>query len=262
MQDVSDTVAEKATQQTLLSMEHPSDDLFIFRTTRPESYRFTPGQYSRLGLTDAGGMVWRPFSVTSEPQDGFLEYYGVRVPGGLFTGMLHKLEPGAPIWLDKQVFGFMTADRFTDGEDLWLLATGTGIGPFVSMLRDAAIWRQFRRIIVAHGVKHASDFAYRGVLRAMQKKPSVENGATLHLIEAPTRQDALLPDQLAGRLTTLLEDGSLERATGIPITPETSRFMMCGNPAMIEDMRKILHRRGMRPCRRAQPGQFVTENYW
>ncbi len=261
MQEASDQAAEKATKQTLVSMERLPGDLFIFRTTRPENYRFVPGQYSRLGLPYGGSMVWRPFSVTSAPQDESLEYYGVLVPGGLFTGMLHKLEPGSPIWLDKQVFGFMTADRFTDGEDLWMLSTGTGIGPFISMLRDTAVWRQFRRIIVAHGVKHGADLGFRSALRTMQRMAPA-GGAALHVVEAVTRDRDLETGQLGGRLTALLEDGSLERATGIPITPETSRFMMCGNPAMIEDMRKILHLRGMRPCRRALPGQFVTENYW
>lgn len=262
MQEASDQTKEKATKQTLVSMARLSGDLFIFRTTRPKDYRFVPGQYSRLGLPEGGGMVWRPFSVTSAPTDDFLEYYGVLVPGGLFTSMLHALEPGAPIWLENQVFGFMTADRFSDGEDLWMLSTGTGIGPFVAILRDEAVWRQFRRIVIAHGVKHASDLGYHGVLRAMQEKPLVQGAASLHMVEALTRDDALSPGQLGGRLTVLLEDGSLEHTTGIPLSPEASRVMMCGNPAMIEDMRKILHQRGMRPCRRALPGHFVTENYW
>ncbi|HEX7644556.1 MAG TPA: ferredoxin--NADP reductase [Burkholderiaceae bacterium] len=262
MQQASDQAVEKATKQTLVSIERLSGDLFIFRVTRPENYRFVPGQYSRLGLPDGAGMVWRPFSVTSAPQDDLLEYYGVQVPNGLFTGMLAKLEPGAPIWIDKQVFGFMTADRFSDGEDLWMLSTGTGIGPFISMLRDAAVWRQFRRIVIAHGVKRVGDLAFREVLRTMQNQPSLENGATLHMVEAVTRDQELEPCMLGGRLTSLLANGSLERTTGIAITPEASRFMMCGNPAMIEDMRKELHQRGMRPCRRALPGQFVTENYW
>jgi ferredoxin--NADP+ reductase len=242
-------------------MERLSGDLFLFRTTRPENYHFVPGQYSRLGLPDGNSMVWRPFSVTSAPQEESLEYYGVLVPGGLFTGMLHKLEPGTPIWLDKQVFGFMTADRFTDGEDLWMLSTGTGIGPFISMLRDAAVWRQFRRIIIAHGVKHAADLGFHDALHDMQQAAPA-GGARLHIIEAVTRDANLASGQLSGRLTTLLEAKTLEDETGILISPETSRFMMCGNPAMIEDMRKILHQRGMRPCRRALPGQFVTENYW
>ena len=262
MQEANDSAADKATKQTLISMERLPGDLFIFRVTRPDGYRFVPGQYSRLGLPDGGSMVWRPFSVTSAPQDDYLEYYGVLVPGGMFTGMLTKLEPGADIWLDKQVFGFMTADRFADGEDLWMLSTGTGIGPFISMLRDGSVWRQFRRIIIAHGVKHAGDLGFRAVLNAMRQTPLVENGAALHIVEAVTRDQDLETGQLSGRLTTLLEGGSLERATGIAISPEASRFMLCGNPAMIEDMRKILHLRGMRPCRRALPGQFVTENYW
>lgn len=262
MQDASNPAAEKASLQTIISMERPAGDLFIFRTTRPADYRFVPGQYSRLGLSDPSGMVWRPFSVTSAPDRDYLEYYGVLVPGGLFTGMLHKLEAGAPIWLEKQVFGFMTADRFSDGEDLWMLSTGTGIGPFISMLRDPAIWRQFRRLVIAHGVKRESDLAFGAVLRELQTNPPVAGGAKLHIIEALTRIEEPADGQMLGRLTNLLDSGLLEQSCDIAITPEISRFMMCGNPAMIEDMRKILHQRGMRPCRRALPGQFVTENYW
>ncbi|HEY8022974.1 MAG TPA: ferredoxin--NADP reductase [Burkholderiaceae bacterium] len=264
MQDsISPFPSEKATAQTISDIERLSGDLLIFRTTRPPDYRFQPGQYSRLGLPDSdGSFVWRPFSVTSGPKDEFLEYYGVLVPGGLFTGLLGKLAQGADIWIEKQLYGFMTIDRFVDGEDLWLLSTGTGLGPFISILRDETVWGKFRRIIVAHGVKRSTDHSYRDVLQAMQYTPRPSGSASLHVIEAVTREEGTTPDQLQGRLTALLEDGQLERAAGVKMTPETSRVMMCGNPAMIEDMRKLLHARDMRPCRRVLPGQFVTENYW
>jgi ferredoxin--NADP+ reductase len=255
---------EKATQETILSIDRLTDDLFIFRTTRPSQYSFVPGQYSRLGLVDNGASIWRPYSITSGPQDDYLEYYGVLVPGGAFTGLLNKIEVGAPIWLEKQLYGFMTVDRFVDGEDLWLLATGTGIGPFISILRDPAVWSKFRHIVLAHGVKHVDDLGFRDVLSQLQAQaPSdATPRADLHVIEAITRTEGLTPGQLRGRLTTLLESGELERQAGLTMQAANSRVMMCGNPAMIEDMRRILHTREMRPCRRALPGQFVTENYW
>jgi ferredoxin--NADP+ reductase len=268
MQNVDkDLAGEKATRETILSINRWTDDLFTFRTTRPAHYSFAPGQYSRLGLMENGTAIWRPYSITSAPQDDFLEYYGVLVPGGAFTSLLDKIEPGSPIWLEKQLYGFMTVDRFVDGEDLWLLATGTGIGPYISMLRDPAVWSKFRHIVLAHGVKQASDLGYRDELRELQANPPISATtatphAELRLIQAVTRMQDLAPNQLRGRLTTLLDNGELEKQAGLTMQAATSRVMMCGNPAMIEDMRRILHKRDMRPCRRALPGQFVTENYW
>jgi len=261
---MQNTISDKATQESILSVDRLTNDLFVFRTTRPSSYSFVPGQYSRLGLIKNDTAIWRPYSITSAPQDDFLEYYGVLVPGGAFTSLLDKIKPGSPIWVEKQLYGFMTVDRFVDGEDLWLLATGTGIGPFVSILRDPAVWTKFRHIVLAHGVKHVDDLGFRNELAALQVPPpsTATPHAELRVIQAITRTKNLAPGQLHGRLTTLLENGELERQAGLPMQATTSRVMMCGNPAMIEDMRRILHQREMRPCRRVLPGQFVTENYW
>lgn len=258
------SVEEKASCETIVSIQRWTDDLFSFRTTRPQNYTFIPGQYSRLGLIENDTGIWRPYSITSAPHDDFLEYYGVLVPGGEFTGLLNKLKPGSPIWIEKQLYGFMTVDRFVDGDDLWLLATGTGIGPFISILRDPAVWSKFRHIVLAHGVKHASDLSYQEELRELQQRPPVSASpcAQLQLIQAITRSPEAIAGQLSGRLTNLLENGALENHAGLPMQATTSRVMMCGNPAMIEDMRRILHKREMRPCRRVLPGQFVTENYW
>jgi ferredoxin--NADP+ reductase len=209
-------------------------------------------------------MVWRPYSITSAPLDEHLEYYGVRVPGGAFTGLFTGLQPGSPIWIERARYGFMTVDRFADGEHLWLLATGTGLGPFVSILRDGAVWNRFRHIVLAHGCKFVGDLSYRDELLDLQQTPPSTSSepAQLHLLKAVTRASDVPEGCLHGRLTALLESGGLEREAGLQLTPEQSRVMMCGNPAMIEDVRRLLHLRGMRPCRRLLPGQFVTENYW
>lgn len=258
------SVQDKATRETITLMQRWTGDLFTFRTTRPKDYAFIPGQYSRIGLVDECLSLWRPYSITSAPLDDFLEYYGVLVPGGAFTNLLHKLEPDSPIWIEKQLYGFMTIDRFQDGVDLWMLSTGTGIGPFISILRDPAVWTRFRHIVLVHGVKRADDLSYQESLHALQRHPpaDVQHAAELHLIQSTTRMTEVSPRRLSGRLTSLLENGELEKRVGLVIQPETSRVMMCGNPAMIEDTRHILSKRGLRPCRRVLPGQFVTENYW
>lgn len=250
---------EKFTWQTLQSLHYWTDSLLSFTLSRPPEYQFLPGQYSRLGLRDAhGNLLWRAFSVVSSPAEQSLEYYGVIVPNGLFTTRLKALQVGEEIALDRQVFGFMTANRFTDGESLWLMSTGTGLGPYISMLRDGAIWEEFSRVIVIHGARHAADLSYTDELRALASA----SPGHLQLVQAVTRDTVVTPGVLSGRLTDLLKTGALEAAAGIPLDPATSRIMLCGNPEMIDEMRGLLHERGMRPVRRTTPGQFITENYW
>lgn len=247
------------TDQKLLNITWWTDSLLSFTLSRPPDYQFLPGQYSRLGLHDAhGNMIWRAYSVVSSPAEQVLEYYGVTVPDGLFTTRLKALKPGDSIALDRQVFGFMTADRFPDGEALWLLSTGTGLGPYISMLRDGSLWEKFSRVIVAHGARHASELSYTAELRALASA----SPGPLKLIQAVTRDSALPEGILRGRLTDLLKSGELEAAAGEPMEVSTSRIMLCGNPEMIEEMRGLLHERGMRPLRRMAAGQFITENYW
>lgn len=254
----------KFTVETITQVQRWTDKLFSFRITRPQGYSFAAGQYSRLGLRIDGLDIWRAYSVVSAPDDDFLEYYSIVVPGGTFTTSLKDLEAGSPILLDKQAFGFMTPDRFEDGAQLWMLSTGTGLGPFLSMLQDRYVWEKFQQLILVHCVRKAEEFAYGALLDKLQR--SAPPGA-LQVIRTTTRDatppgDAVDTVRLGGRITSLLENGELEKAAGFAITPDNARVMLCGNPEMIEDTRRILHGRGMRPCRRALPGQFVTENYW
>ncbi|MBC7502930.1 MAG: ferredoxin--NADP reductase, partial [Herminiimonas sp.] len=211
-----------------------------------------------------GAVVWRAYSMISTPAEAELEFYSVLVPGGLFTSALTTALPGDRILIEKQVYGFMTADRFEEGDTLWMLATGTGLGPFISMLRSPEVWQQFRNLVVVHGVRHQSEFAYQDELFALRDypPPAAINPGRLQIVQASTRDIEIAGSRLSGRITTLLESGTLEKVTGLLITVESSRFMLCGNPAMIEETRRLLHARGMRPCRRALPGQFLTENYW
>lgn len=257
-------IAAKATVEKVLRLQWWTDKLVTFTTTRPPGYSFAAGQYARLGLRDAHGPVWRAYSMVSSPGQEFLEFYGVLVPNGLFTTQLKGLKDGDGILVEKQCFGFMTPDRFPDGEDLWMIATGTGLGPFISMLRDPYVWRKFRRLILVHGVRHAEEFAYSDELASYSRRPPFESDSRLLVVRSVTREQPATQDSLLlnGRVTTLFENGALEQATGVPVTEAASRFMMCGNPEMIEDMRKLMHARGLRPVRRALPGHFVTENYW
>ena len=255
---------DKATLETVTQVHRWTENLFSFKTTRSQGYRFTAGQYARLGLAVNGGMVWRAYSIVSAPDDDHLEYYGVTVPGGSFTTILKDLKPGDSIWTEKQSYGFMTADRFSDGEDLWMLATGTGLGPFISILREAMVWEKFRNIVLVHCVRSENELAYQEQLWALKNYPPSTAGARaeLQLIQSATRELENPDERFNQRITTLLENGKLEKKVGLRVAAESSRIMMCGNPQMIDDTRRILHQRGLRPVRRALPGQFVTENYW
>ena len=251
-------VSDKASRETITQLHRWTDKLITFRTTRPADYQFTPGQYARLGLPDGESMIWRAYSITSAPDEDTLEFYGIVVVGGQFTSRLDLLKVGDAIWLDRQVFGFMTESRFADGDDLWMLATGTGIGPFISILRDAEAWQRWRHLVLVHCVRNEDELAYRHELARMAA--GAAQAGQLRLLQLVTRDGG--DGHLHGRITTLLQSGALEQAAGLPLNAEQSRVMLCGNPEMLEETRKLLHERGMRPVRRALPGQFVTENYW
>jgi ferredoxin--NADP+ reductase len=268
------TATDKATQERLLSKHRWTDKLMTFRTTRPPGYQFVAGQFARLGLLINGEMVWRAYSITSAQADEELEYYAIVVPDGLFTTALDALQPGQPVWVEKLSYGFMTADRFTDGEDFWMLATGTGLGPFLSILQQNEVWQRFRNLVLVHGVRHRSELTYQEKLAALRDQAQrLQLPARLQLIQSTTRE--LLPAStgvsasagvtdvlLQGRLTSLLRTGQLEQACGLEIDAAVSRLMVCGNPEMITELREILRERGLGPCRRNAGGQFITEDYW
>lgn len=253
----------KMTSQTITSVHRWTDRLFSIRITRPAGYTFVAGQFSRLGLEINGEMVWRAYSVTSAEDADTLEYYVITVPDGLFTTALNKLGPGDSIYLDKTSVGFMTASRFTHGRDLWMLSTGTGLGPFVSILYQDAVWSQFERLVIVHGVRHAEELTYRETLRELADRAAAKGlRAKLDIISTVTRQTELPAGTLPGRITALLADGTLEKHAGLALSTEHTRLMLCGNPEMITDTREILKSRGFTPVRRDGSGQFVSENYW
>lgn len=255
-------LTSKATRETVISIHHWSDKLLSFKSSRPTDYRFTPGQFARLGLLANGDIISRAYSICSSIDDDFLEYYLVLVPGGQFSEQLKDLKSGDTIWVEKFSYGFMTVDRFTDGNDLWMMATGTGLGPFISILQAPAVWRKFDNLILVHSVKQAEELTYQDLLRSLPQRPQLAaGGARLQLLQTTTGHTTQT-SHLQGRITTLLSNGQLEVASGLPVTTATSRIMICGNPNMVTEVREILHQRGLRPCRRVLPGQFVTEDYW
>lgn len=254
--------AEKFTAQTLLDVHPLTPSLFTLRTTRDAGFRFRAGQFARLGVKKAdGNRVWRAYSMVSSPFDEFLEFFSIVVPGGEFTSELSRLRLGDTLLVERQAFGYLTLDRFVDGRDLWLLSTGTGVAPFLSILQDFEVWERFEQIILVYSVREARELAYLDLIAQLaQRDYLAEHAHKLRFIPTVTRE--VHPGALNGRITTLIESGDLEREAGLELTAEHSRVMLCGNPQMIDDTRALLKKRHMNLSLARRPGQVAVENYW
>jgi len=253
---------EKFTRQRLLEVQTLTSNLFTLRTTRDPGFRFTAGQFARLGVRKPSGcIVWRAYSMVSAPHDEFLDFFSIVVPDGEFTSELSRLSVGDELLVEKQAFGFLTLDRFPDGRDLWLLATGTGIAPFLSILQDFEAWQRFERIVLVYSVRQQRELAYQQLIADLPRREYLEGlGDKLAYVPVVTREQ--VPGALHGRITQLIETGELERAAGLALSPEHSRIMLCGNPQMIEDTRAVLKTRDLQLALTRRPGQVAVENYW
>lgn len=254
---------DKFTVERILWMRRWTGKLLSFRISRPEGFRFTPGQFARLGhRLDGGGFVWRAYSMVSAPWDDYLEFYSIVVPDGQFTSRLAGLDVGDELLLDRKPNGFFVVDRLPDGEDLWLLGTGTGLAPYLSILHLPEVWQRFRHIVLVHGVREGAELAYRDEILDYQQHPLYgdEHGHKLRYLPVVTREP--WDGALREHIPALLASGELERAVGLPLSPEGSRFMICGNPRMVADTHKQLMSMGYRLSRLAAPGHLVLENGW
>lgn len=253
---------EKFTRQTLLDVQVWCPKLFSLRCTRDPGYRFVAGQWARLGVYKASGcIVWRAYSMVSAPHDDTLEFFSIVVPDGEFTSELKRLGPGDQLLVERQPYGFLTLDRFADGEDLWLLASGTGIAPFLSILQDLEVWQRFQRIILACSVRTHEELAYRELIAGLADCEWLE-GVQDKFLYLPLVTRETVPGCLNARLTDLLDNGELERAAGLTLDPARSRVMLCGNPEMVEDLRVRLQQRDLQLSLTRRPGAVAVENYW
>jgi ferredoxin--NADP+ reductase len=209
---------------------------------------FRPGQFVRAGWLDGDRFVARAYSLASCPGEPG-ELLVALVPEGEVTPRLFTLRPGDPLWLGHAITGHFTLDAVPPAKTLWLLATGAGLAPFVSILRSHAPFEKYDRIIVAHGVRFPEQLAYR------------EDLESLPLVYVPCATRGGSADVYEGRITRAIEDGTLERRAGTSLTDE-GQVMLCGNPTMVEDVVAMLTARGLHKHRSKTPGQITTEPYW
>ncbi|NIO42351.1 MAG: ferredoxin--NADP reductase [Burkholderiales bacterium] len=253
---------EKYTVEKITEIHAWTPHLFSFKLTRFTGYRFVPGQFARLGLRkEDGSIVWRAYSIVSASYDDYLEFFSIVVPGGEFTSRLSKLTVGDEVLVEKMNYGFLTTARFEQGRDLWMLATGTGVAPFISILHELDTWESYDRIVLVYSVRHANELAYEDTVAAFEAHEYFgEFAGKLTFVPVVTREK--VSGILTERIPVLLENGELERGVGVKLDHERSRIMICGNPEMVDDTRAWFIDNGYTISRRAKPGHLALENLW
>jgi len=267
---------------TVLSKTTWTPNLFSFTVSRPDSFKFTAGQFVRLGVnpsqlkyyqqtnasdetadTALNEDVFRAYSIVSSPFDEVIEFFSIVIPDGAFTSQLQHLQVGDELLLNTMPFGFLTLARYQKPlpKDLWLLATGTGLAPFLSMLQDLKTWEDYEQIVLAYSARSLDELAYVEKIESLQEDfgTLVDNPAKLIFIPIVTREP--VEGALSERLPKLLLEGTLQARAGIALDIDTTHVMLCGNPDMVEDTKEALKTLGLVMNRRGE-GNIAVENYW
>ncbi len=243
---------------TVVQNRHWTEALFSLRVQAPP-LRFEAGQFVRIALDlregDESSRVARPFSFVNAPHDPLLEFYGIVVPEGPLSPRLAALQPGARLFIATNPAGFLVLSEVPEAQTLWLMSTGTGIAPFLSMLQTPTPWARFGNVVLVHAVRHARELVYPELVsRLRAEQPS------FRYVSLVSREAA--PGALAGRIPAAIEDGRLERAAGLELSTASSHVMLCGNPGMLADAAASLAARGLRKHRRRTPGHLTVESFW
>ena len=249
------------TEETVLSVHHYTDRLFKFRTTRPPSFRFRSGEFVMIGLPSENGKpILRAYSMASPSWDDALEFFSIKVADGPLTSRLQRIVPGDIVLLGRKPTGTLVLDALTPAKRLYFFSTGTGFAPFASLIREPDTYSKYESVIVTHTCRAEAELAYSiESFQAAKEDPLVGEEASkqLRLFNSCTQSPGF-PNQ--GRITNLLQSGTLFDALGVPaLDPSTDRAMICGSMDMIKDMKALLIDFGFEEGSNATPGQFVIE---
>lgn len=253
---MSDWISGRVTAVT-----HWTDTLFSLQV-QAELSPWVAGQFTKLALDlpmDAVGDIQRvghAYSLVNAPGQAELEFYIVLIPHGRLSPHLHRLVPGDTVWVGSRPTGFLTAEEVPSADTLWLLSTGTALGPYLSLMEEGAIFAKFRQVVLVHGVRWGRELNYQGAIQALQQRWT----GRLQYVPFVSRED--WTGALAGRIPAAIVDGRLEQRVGLPLQAETSQVMLCGNPEMVRDTLAVLQARGLRKHLRRAPGHISMENYW
>ena len=217
---------------------------------------FEAGQFTKLGLEIDGEIVGRAYSFVNAPDERPYEFYYSVVPEGPLTPRLARLAAGSSVLLGSSPSGFLVLSEIPDSTCLWMFATGTGIGPFLSMLATATPWQRFQRVVLVQAARQEADLSYCERIDEVSRS----HGNRFRVVRVVSREQA--NGTLHGRIPGLIRDGRLEAAAGMALDPSTAQVLLCGNPAMVTETTAVLLERGLRKHRRRTPGQISAENYW
>lgn len=246
-------------QETVLSVHHWTDSLFSFTTTRDPSFRFRSGEFTKIGLKVDEKPLLRACSLASGRYEDRLEFFSIKVPDGLLTSRLQHLKQGDEIIVSRKATGTLVIDNLEDGRNLYLIGTGTGLAPFLSVIKDPETYLRFENVVLLHGCRRVAELAYGEMIT--EKLPSDElvgDFVRYQLIYYPT----VTRDRFCnrGRITDLITSGKLFTDLELPdLEPQHDRVMICGSPALVRDARELLMAKGFVEGDHGQPAQFAFE---
>lgn len=246
-------------EEHVLSVQHWTDRLFSFTTTRSPSFRYDSGQFTMVGIPVEGKPLLRAYSIVSPNYADQLEFLSIKVPNGPLTSRLQHLKVGDTVFIGKKATGTLLADNLQPGRNLYLLSTGTGLAPFMSIVKDPAVYERFDKVVLVHGVRFIADLAYSDEI--INKLPADEFIGELvrdKLIYYPavTRE----PFKHQGRITKLMFEGRIAGDLGLPaVDPAHDRMMICGSPEFLQDITGFLRDKGFAEGSSNAPGSYVIE---
>jgi ferredoxin--NADP+ reductase len=246
--------------ERVLDVRHWNDSLFSFRTTRDASLRFENGHFVMLGLPVDGKPLLRAYSIASANYEDHLEFFSIKVANGPLTSRLQHLKPGDDIIISRKPTGTLLLHDLLPGKRLYLFSTGTGLAPFLSIVRDPHTYERFDKVVLVHGVRQVSDLAYHDYLtHELPRHEFLGDVIREKLVYYPTATRE--PFRYNGRLTELINSGKLFADVGLPsFTPDDDRAMLCGSPSMLADTRALLDARGFSASKHiGTPGHYVFE---
>ncbi len=216
---------------------------------------FIPGQFVQVCL-DTNLKLFRPYSLLNAPSEPIYEIYYTLVKEGLLTPPLASLSRNDTVWISEKAHGRFILDEIDDADVLWCIATGTGLGPFLSMLKTSPPWHRFKKIVLIHSVRLSNELTHQDVISALKEKHAHQ----FHSLNIVTRERAL--NAFNDRVPSLLQSGALEQHLGLSIRADNAQVMLCGNPAMVNDVTKCLTQRGLKVNHHQEKGHITSENYW
>ncbi|CAA0125507.1 Ferredoxin--NADP reductase [Halioglobus japonicus] len=246
-------------REEVTSVHHWTDRLFSFKTTRNAGFRFKNGHFTMIGLELEGKPLMRAYSLASANYEDELEFFSIKVPDGPLTSQLQKIQVGDGLLVNSKSTGTLVQDNLLPGKHLYLIATGTGLAPFLSIIRDPEIYEHYDKIILTHGCRYTEELAYRDLITEhLPQHEYLGDSVRDKLIYYPTVTRE--PFENTGRLTDLLQSGKLNADIGLPpITVEDDRFMICGSPSMLKDICALLDNRGFKESRHGDAAHYVIE---